>query len=168
MVSPSQESRLTVPSTSPLQLSNPRECISVSAMCKVELTSQSPVLYPDKAACRSVGYPQYELVEGGSELIVDSHNVGDYIDAVVNATLHEGIAAQMQGFRCATDAPASHGTRRKVVLQSWQCHGFATHDVASASRDKLQCSDHSRVSCSMRNSRHAVLRSVLCMQGGLQ
>ena len=45
MVSPSQESRLTVPSTSPLQLSNPRECISVSAMCKVELTSQLPILF---------------------------------------------------------------------------------------------------------------------------
>ena len=43
MVSPSQESRLTVPSTSPLQLSSPRECVSVSAMCKVELTSQLPV-----------------------------------------------------------------------------------------------------------------------------
>jgi len=45
------------------------------------------------------GYPQYELVEGGSDIIVDSHNVGEYIDAVVNATMHEGIAAQMQAFR---------------------------------------------------------------------
>lgn len=45
------------------------------------------------------GYPQYELVEGGSDTIVDSHNVGEYIDAVVNATMHEGIAAQMQAFR---------------------------------------------------------------------
>ena len=47
------------------------------------------------------GYPQYELVEGGSDIIVDTHNVGEYIDAVVNATMHEGIAAQMQAFRCA-------------------------------------------------------------------
>lgn len=47
------------------------------------------------------GYPQYELLEGGSDIIVDTHNVGQYIDAVVNATMHEGIAAQMQGFRCA-------------------------------------------------------------------
>ena len=45
------------------------------------------------------GYPQYELVEGGSDVIVDSQNVGEYIDAVVNATMHEGIAAQMQAFR---------------------------------------------------------------------
>ena len=45
------------------------------------------------------GYPQYELVEGGSDIIVDSQNVGEYIDAVVNATMHEGIAAQMQSFR---------------------------------------------------------------------
>ena len=32
-------------------------------------------------------------------MIVDSHNVGEYIDAVVNATMDEGIAAQMQAFR---------------------------------------------------------------------
>ena len=48
---------------------------------------------------QSSGYPQYELVEGGSDVIVDSQNVGEYIDAVVNATMHEGIAAQMQAFR---------------------------------------------------------------------
>ena len=46
------------------------------------------------------GYPEYELMEGGSELTVDKHNVGKYIQAVVNATLHEGIKAQMQAFRC--------------------------------------------------------------------
>ena len=45
------------------------------------------------------GYPQYELMEGGSDVVVDSHNVGEYIDAVVNATMDEGIAAQMQAFR---------------------------------------------------------------------
>ena len=66
-------------------------------------------MFSSNRACYSVGYPQYELVEGGSELIVDSHNVGEYIDAVVNATLHEGIAAQMQGFRYATAGPVSYG-----------------------------------------------------------
>ena len=58
------------------------------------------------------GYPQYELVKGGSDIIVDTHNVGEYIDAVVNATMHEGIAAQMQAFRCAISGtcklPAHH------------------------------------------------------------
>ena len=47
------------------------------------------------------GYPEYELMAGGSEVSVDKHNVGDYIKAVVHATLHEGIKAQMQAFRYA-------------------------------------------------------------------
>lgn len=48
----------------------------------------------------NAGYPEYELTAGGSELVVDKHNVGKYIQAVVDATLHEGIKAQMQAFRC--------------------------------------------------------------------
>lgn len=50
--------------------------------------------------CAMTGYPEYELMVGGSEVSVDKHNVGDYIKAVVRATLHEGIKAQMQAFRC--------------------------------------------------------------------
>lgn len=49
------------------------------------------------------GYPEYELKEGGSEVAVDRHNVGDYINAVVDATLHTGIKEQMQAFRRASN-----------------------------------------------------------------
>ncbi len=59
----------------------------------------------------SAGYPEYELTAGGSELVVDKHNVGTYIQAVVNATLHEGIKAQMQAFRC-TPLPTTLHLRR--------------------------------------------------------
>jgi len=45
------------------------------------------------------GYPEYELVEGGAERLVEEHNLGAYIDAVVDATLGSGIEAQLTAFR---------------------------------------------------------------------
>jgi hypothetical protein len=47
----------------------------------------------------NVGYPDYELKPGGSEVAVDASNVEEYLSAVVNATLGEGIAAQLTAFR---------------------------------------------------------------------
>lgn len=32
-------------------------------------------------------------------MVVDKHNVGDYVRAVVSATLHTGVRAQVQAFR---------------------------------------------------------------------
>ena len=46
------------------------------------------------------GHPQYELRPGGSEMTVDASNVAEYIAAVVDATLHKGISAQLDAFRC--------------------------------------------------------------------
>jgi E3 ubiquitin-protein ligase TRIP12 len=45
------------------------------------------------------GYPDYELRQGGSDIAVDASNVGNYIDAVVDATLKTGIQAQLDAFR---------------------------------------------------------------------
>jgi hypothetical protein len=45
------------------------------------------------------GHPQYELIPGGSDVDVTAANAGDYIAAVVNATLLEGIERQMESFR---------------------------------------------------------------------
>ena len=45
------------------------------------------------------GHPEYELIAGGGELAVSASNVGDYIEAVVNATLSDGIRGQMKAFR---------------------------------------------------------------------
>lgn len=48
------------------------------------------------------GQPDFELIPGGSDVTVDSSNLGAWIDAVVDATLGSGIAAQVtacsQGF----------------------------------------------------------------------
>ncbi len=48
------------------------------------------------------GHPQYELIPGGSDMEVTAANAGEYIAAVVNATLSEGIEKQMEAFRQAT------------------------------------------------------------------
>lgn len=45
------------------------------------------------------GYPEYELVPGGNEIDVVASNAGDYVAAVVEATLHKGIQRQMDAFR---------------------------------------------------------------------
>ena len=47
------------------------------------------------------GYPDYQLRQGGSDLAVDATNVGNYLDAMVDATLKTGIQAQLDAFRCA-------------------------------------------------------------------
>ncbi len=50
----------------------------------------------------AAGHPQYELIPGGSDMEVTAANAGEYIAAVVNATLSEGIEKQMEAFRQAT------------------------------------------------------------------
>ena len=54
---------------------------------------------------RLAGYPQYSLMENGAEVAVDKHNVGEYIKAVVAATLHAGVHTQIRAFR--QDTPRS-------------------------------------------------------------
>lgn len=44
------------------------------------------------------GNPSFELCPGGADVEVDSSNLVDYIQAVVDATLGTGIEAQMQAF----------------------------------------------------------------------
>ena len=72
-----------------------RDVLSVSRM----LHHQIIACMRSRGPCNA-GYPECELTAGGSELVVDKHNVGKYIQAVVDATLHEGIKTQMQAFRC--------------------------------------------------------------------
>lgn len=45
------------------------------------------------------GYPEYELTPGGAEITVDASNLEEYIHAVVNATIGEGIVPQLEAFR---------------------------------------------------------------------
>lgn len=47
----------------------------------------------------TAGSVSYELCPGGSDVLVDSSNLVQYIQGVVDATLGAGIAAQMQAFR---------------------------------------------------------------------
>lgn len=47
----------------------------------------------------ATGYPEYELVAGGSEIAVTASNVGEYVEAVVDATLGSGVNSQLQAFR---------------------------------------------------------------------
>ena len=54
----------------------------------------------------NAGHPEYELIAGGSEVAVSASNVGDYVEAVVNATLSDGIQGQMKAFRCGLPSPA--------------------------------------------------------------
>ena len=49
--------------------------------------------------CACVGYPEYELMEGGGEVSVTASNVGKYIEDVIDATLKQGIESQLQAFR---------------------------------------------------------------------
>ncbi|KAJ7196000.1 hypothetical protein O6H91_Y509500 [Diphasiastrum complanatum] len=45
------------------------------------------------------GYPEYELVQGGSNIMVNLENLEEYVSLVSDATLRTGIAAQMEAFR---------------------------------------------------------------------
>ncbi|KAK9798991.1 hypothetical protein WJX73_009807 [Symbiochloris irregularis] len=45
------------------------------------------------------GCPEYELRPGGTDVVVDASNVGEYVDAVVDALLRSGIQHQMTAFR---------------------------------------------------------------------
>lgn len=47
----------------------------------------------------ATGDVTYELCPRGADVIVDSSNLVEYIQAVVDATLGAGIGAQMQAFR---------------------------------------------------------------------
>ncbi len=70
---------------------------------------------------------------GGSEVSVDKHNVGDYIKAVVHATLHEGIKAQMQAFRYTAMrvlAPEFYGTPTNKAPQT----GLSTFTISTCKK----------------------------------
>ncbi|KAK9803385.1 hypothetical protein WJX72_003423 [[Myrmecia] bisecta] len=56
------------------------------------------------------GYPGYELKPGGSEIIVDAGNVEAYIEAVVKATMVDGIQAQLAAFKEGFDEVFSFTT----------------------------------------------------------
>ncbi len=45
------------------------------------------------------GQPDFELLPGGADVMVDSSNLGAWIDAVVDATLGSGVAAQLEACR---------------------------------------------------------------------
>ena len=45
------------------------------------------------------GYPEYELRQGGADIVIDASNVGAYIAAVVDANLESGIKVQLEHFR---------------------------------------------------------------------
>lgn len=45
------------------------------------------------------GHPEYELIPGGNEVDVTASNAGEYVAAVVKATLSDGIQRQMEAFR---------------------------------------------------------------------
>ena len=47
------------------------------------------------------GYPEYTLKAGGADIAITAENVDEYITAVMNATLREGIKIQMAAFRYA-------------------------------------------------------------------
>ena len=56
-----------------------------------------------KRACPEIhsraGLPEYELKAGGNEIDVTASNAGEYVAAVVEATLSKGIKRQMDAFR---------------------------------------------------------------------
>lgn len=67
------------------------------------------------------GFPEYELVEGGADLMVDSANLGDWVVRVVDATLGSGISAQLGAFREGFNEVGLPG-----ALDAWLCaHGSA-------------------------------------------
>lgn len=45
------------------------------------------------------GYPEYLLKAGGMDVTITAENVDEYIRAVMDATLREGIKVQMAAFR---------------------------------------------------------------------
>ncbi len=45
------------------------------------------------------GYPEYTLKSKGEDIAVTAENVDEYIKAVMNATLRDGIEIQMAAFR---------------------------------------------------------------------
>lgn len=47
----------------------------------------------------AAGMPSYELCPGGVDVMVDSGNLVQYIQGVVDATLGSGIDMQMNAFR---------------------------------------------------------------------
>ena len=47
----------------------------------------------------AVGLPDYELKTGGNEIDVTAKNAGEYVAAVIEATLSKGIQRQMESFR---------------------------------------------------------------------
>ena len=60
------------------------------------------------------GHPEVELCEGGAEKAVTMENLGEYIDAVVDATLGSGVHAQVLALRAGFEdtVPLSAVVRR--------------------------------------------------------
>uniref|UniRef100_A0A7S3VMY1 HECT-type E3 ubiquitin transferase n=1 Tax=Dunaliella tertiolecta TaxID=3047 RepID=A0A7S3VMY1_DUNTE len=59
------------------------------------------------------GQPDYELIPNGADMMVDSSNLGAWIDAVVDATLGSGVASQL--------AACSQGFNEVFALSSLAC-----------------------------------------------
>lgn len=45
------------------------------------------------------GYPEYELIECGESILVNNANFGEYMNAVLDATLGKGVNKQIDAFR---------------------------------------------------------------------
>ena len=55
-----------------------------------------------------VGFPDYELKPGGTDIAVEASNVSEYIEAVTTAMLRTGIQQQMDAFRSGTALSGHH------------------------------------------------------------
>jgi E3 ubiquitin-protein ligase TRIP12 len=70
-----------------------------------------------------LGYPEYELVAGGSDLLVTSANLGQWIAGVVDATIGRGVERQLAAFRAGFN---------EVSNASYQClHALGSNDVSN-------------------------------------
>jgi hypothetical protein len=72
-------------------------CVGPGASARLAALRLAPTRPPGVPL--GAGYPEYELRSGGDDIPVTSANVGEYLAAVVHATLGSGIAAQVEAFR---------------------------------------------------------------------
>ncbi|KAL6072066.1 Thyroid receptor-interacting protein 12 [Balamuthia mandrillaris] len=49
------------------------------------------------------GYPEWELKSGGKDILLDVHNIEEYVDLVLGALFREGIQAQFEAFKRGFD-----------------------------------------------------------------
>lgn len=74
------------------------------------------------------GYPEYELVPGGTDIEVTSRNAEEYCDLVVAAFLEHGVRAQVDAFILGFDAVFES---KKLNSMYEVCCGHAAKKVAS-------------------------------------